>query len=223
MKKLIALVLSALFAYLAPSFALSETGIRSCPNCMAEVEASYNADTHTLACSSCDYAETEQAHNWGYINASGQSREYGCTICAFANTCQDRPHTWTSHYIDDEFCGVQCTVCNYLTDIEVHRVTCAAPSLCISCEHEVTPRTPRHTYSLEYQYNDACHWRRCDDCESIIKASHTAYCNASDTCWTCGYTGEIAIVSHMEYTMDLGDGTHRISCSWCDYESVETH
>ena len=171
-----------------------------------------NDDTyHNKTCTieDCDYTETEKHTFEGEFKvcACGEKREYQyvCTSKVKDCTCSnENPHTLTMTQLANL---KQCVTSG-------HNPKHYVCTTCDGCLVEVNPC--RHQNKENYKAIDSTsHSARCVDCLEEVMENHN---RTLGTCTLCGNH------NHKDASCDdMGDGTHSITCSYCDEIRYKGH
>ncbi len=180
---------------------------------------------HWKTCSACNTDIEKTAHTGGTATCTAKMV---CTVCGEPYGGFDTSnHTALSGWASDETHHWKtCSACN--TDIEKYAhsggtATCTEAKRCEVCgEPYGEPSPSNHTHLSDWKFDEAGHWKTCNDCGAIIeKAAHSggaATCTAKEVCTVCNQSyGKLDANNHTSLSGWKFDETgHWKTCSACN-------
>ena len=185
---------------------------------------------HWKTCSACNTDIEKTAHTGGTATCTAKMV---CTVCGEPYGGFDTSnHTALSGWASDETHHWKtCSACN--TDIEKYAhsggtATCTEAKRCEVCgEPYGEPSPSNHTHLSDWKFDEAGHWKTCNDCGAIIeKAAHsggTTTCSAKKKCTICGELyGELDPSNHTALSDWTSNETgHWKACADCKAADID--
>ena len=171
-----------------------------------------------MYCMYCDYRMREEAaHKFAGIACQGMNCSFGC-----GTTADAVPHSYVE-------CSVKCEYCNGAdreVDESLHQRAADCSTACMICGTPITPKT-----SHKYQYPCSleclvCHEKRSENDPSVLHKKEWMSVDDQQhrqVCANCNTIFDTSREDHKFRYKDLGDGTHRVYCRYCDYEAIVEH
>jgi len=204
-------------------------------SCGKEGYSKVDENTCGYGCPNMGYTQRTQPHT-----ASCATPDT-CTNCGAQNVTCELDHG-DQHggerypvYLDETYHLMVCGVCDTPMQKACHYAgACNEPETCWCGAHIEGLKAVFHTdydYVKEWGwFDDEYHYAECLVCDKLInKQAHKRYCDQTQ-CLFCDYDGQGIVAEHSyesSYThpagIDLGNGTHEITCYWCGETQIEPH
>ena len=167
-----------------------------------------DSEKHWRVCSECGQRVNEENHVADCGNPSV------CVTCGASCTGARLNHNANIRQYDGTYHWYACACGAKIEYRREHYVSCVNPGVCVDCGAPCANTEIEHNYTNQSQYDATHHWRTCQDCGSIVKEAHYAFCGDPGYCAECGQPFSGGILLHQEdySTLHYNSESHWNSC-----------